>query len=78
MADGTSVIVENIFENRFKTAHELSKMGADIEVLKDRATVSGVSCLTGTEVSACDLRGGAAFLLSETCINYAKACMISP
>ncbi len=63
-ADGTSIIVENIFENRFKTAYELSKMGANIEVFKDKATVCGRPRLSGTSVSACDLRGGAALVIA--------------
>ncbi len=63
-ADGASMIIENIFENRFKTAHELSKMGADIEVFKDKATICGKPHLVGAEVSACDLRGGAALVIA--------------
>ncbi len=63
-AKGSSIIQENIFESRFKTAYELSKMGADIEVFKDRATVCGKKQLTGTSVSARDLRGGAAMVIA--------------
>lgn len=64
VAEGTSVITENVFENRYKHAPELSRMGASI-VLKDRmAVIRGVEELTGAEVSARDLRGGAALTLA--------------
>ena len=63
-ADGTSTIHERIFENRFKTADELSRMGADIEIKKDIATVCGKDHLTGAHVCACDLRGGAAMVIA--------------
>lgn len=64
IADGTSMIVENVFENRFKHAQELSRMGA-VHTIKDRtAVIRGVSRLTGAEVTARDLRGGAALVLA--------------
>ncbi len=64
VAEGTSVITENVFENRFKHASELSCMGASI-VLKDRtAVIRGVQTLTGAQVNARDLRGGAALTLA--------------
>ena len=64
IAKGTSVIIENVFDNRFKHAAELSKMGANI-ILKDRiAIIRGVDKLTGTEVEGKDLRGGAALVLA--------------
>ncbi|MBO7156524.1 MAG: UDP-N-acetylglucosamine 1-carboxyvinyltransferase, partial [Clostridia bacterium] len=60
VAQGTSIIVENIFETRFKHLPELVKMGAQVK-LKDRvAIISGVEDLLGTEVNSYDLRGGAA------------------
>lgn len=63
-ADGTTILVENIFENRFKHLPELCKMGANIRV-KDRiAFISGVKQLTGAEVIAMDLRGGASLVLA--------------
>ncbi|MDR0751697.1 MAG: UDP-N-acetylglucosamine 1-carboxyvinyltransferase [Christensenellaceae bacterium] len=63
-ADGTTILVENIFENRFKHIPELCKMGANIKV-KDRiAFITGVKQLTGAEVVAMDLRGGAALVLA--------------
>jgi len=64
LAKGTSVITENIFENRFMHAHELHRMGADI-VLKDRsAIVRGVEKLSSAPIKATDLRAGAALWLA--------------
>ncbi|MDE5593525.1 MAG: UDP-N-acetylglucosamine 1-carboxyvinyltransferase, partial [Clostridiales bacterium] len=63
-ATGSSVIVENLFENRFGYTTELVKMGANITV-KDRiAVVAGVPRLHGAAVKACDLRGGAALVIA--------------
>ncbi len=64
ISDGTSVIVENIFETRFKTASQLCKMGADITVSGSTAVVRGVPCLYGARVAATDLRGGASLVLA--------------
>lgn len=64
ISHGTSLIVENIFETRYKHVGELIKMGAEI-VVKDRcAIVRGVEKLYGTQVFAHDLRGGAALVLA--------------
>lgn len=64
VSQGTSVVVENIFETRFKHVGELSKMGAQI-VVKDRyAIVRGVPTLYGCDVYSHDLRGGAALVLA--------------
>ena len=63
-ASGTSVFVENIFENRYKHAGELVRMGADIKVEGKVAIVQGVPRLTGATVEATDLRGGAALLIA--------------
>ncbi len=63
-ASGSSVIVENLFENRFGYTSELVKMGASITV-KDRiAVVNGVPSLHGATLKACDLRGGAALVIA--------------
>ncbi len=63
-ASGSSVIVENLFENRFGYTSELVKMGASITV-KDRiAVVNGVTSLHGATLKACDLRGGAALVIA--------------
>lgn len=63
-AEGTSKVQECIFTGRFKTAGELLKMGADITVLGDTATIKGVQTLSGAQVTAMDLRGGAALVIA--------------
>lgn len=64
LADGTSVITESIFENRFKYVDELVRMGASIKVEGNVAIIDGVSELTGAEIEAPDLRAGAALVLA--------------
>ena len=67
IADGASIIVENVFENRFKHAAELACMGANA-VVKDRmAILRGVNRLMGADITARDLRGGAALALAGLC-----------
>ena len=61
---GTSVIVENIFENRFMVADELKRMGARIKVEGRMAVIEGVPFLQGTPVKATDLRAGAALIIA--------------
>lgn len=61
---GTSIIVENIFENRFQIADELKRMGARIKVEGRMAVIEGVSNLQGTQVKASDLRAGAALFIA--------------
>ena len=63
-AEGTSVFVENIFENRFRHVIELRRLGADIRVEGRVAMVTGVDRLVAAPVTACDLRGGAALILA--------------
>ncbi len=63
-AEGTSVIKESIFENRFMIASELNKMGADIKVESDVSIVKGVDKLQGAKVKATDLRGGVSLILA--------------
>ena len=63
-AEGSSIIEENIFENRFRTAEELKKMGADIRIKGNTAHISGKKCLYGTHLNAPDLRGGAALVIA--------------
>lgn len=63
-ADGRSCICERIFENRFRTAEELVKMGAGITVEGNCALIRGVSGLHGAVVDAPDLRGGAALVIA--------------
>lgn len=62
VAGGTTVFVENIFENRFKHASELVRLGAHISVEGKVAVVIGVRSLSGAELVATDLRGGAALV----------------
>ena len=63
-ADGTSIITENIFENRYKHVPELIRMGARIKTEGRIAVVQGVPALHGAVVRAGDLRGGAALVLA--------------
>ena len=62
VAEGTSVITETIFENRFSQAEELRRMGANIKTEGRTAVVKGVDSLSGASVEATDLRGGAALV----------------
>ena len=64
IARGTCVIVENIFETRFRPVGELRKMGADITVRDKVAVVRGVESLHAANVTAADLRGGASLVLA--------------
>jgi UDP-N-acetylglucosamine 1-carboxyvinyltransferase len=64
VAKGTSIVAENVFENRFKHASELQRLGADITVRDRIAIVRGVETLEGTRVAAKDLRGGAALVIA--------------
>ena len=74
-ADGTSLLEETIFENRFMHAPELTRMGADIEVHGGTATVTGVAQLKGAPVMATDLRASVSLILAglaaegETIVN---------
>lgn len=61
---GTSMIVENIFENRYKYTNELKRMGAKVTIEGKMAVIKGVRRLSGTTVNATDLRGGAAMVLA--------------
>lgn len=63
-AKGTSIIVENIFENRYKYAQELLRMGAKVNIEGNTAIVKGIRKLHGANVKATDLRGGAAMVIS--------------
>jgi UDP-N-acetylglucosamine 1-carboxyvinyltransferase len=64
LADGESIITENVFENRFMLAAELNRMGADIRIEGHHAIVHGVSELSGAPVTSPDLRGGAALVMA--------------
>ncbi len=64
LANGTSIVTESIFENRFKYADELTRMGANIKVEGNTAIIDGCELLTGARVSAPDLRAGAALVIA--------------
>ncbi len=64
IAEGTSVITEGVWDNRYKYVDELRRMGAQIQVDGKVAVIEGVECLTGAPVSACDLRAGAALIIA--------------
>ena len=64
LAEGNSVISENIFENRFMFASELIRMGADVTIDAHHALIQGVDQLQGAPVSSPDLRGGAALVIA--------------
>ncbi len=64
IADGTSMISETIFENRFIHVSELQRMGADIKVDGNVAMVKGVPNLSGAPVMATDLRASASLILA--------------
>ena len=61
---GTSIITETIFENRFMQAVELKRMGANIKIDGRSAVIEGIDRFTGSEVTATDLRAGAALILA--------------
>ena len=64
LAEGTSMVTESIFENRFKYVDELARMGSNIKVEGNVAVIDGVKRLTGAQVNAPDLRAGAALVLA--------------
>lgn len=64
IANGTSIVTETIFENRFKHVDELIRMGANIKTVGKVAIIKGSKELTGAKVTSKDLRGGAALVLA--------------
>ena len=62
-AKGTSIIIENIFENRYKYIQELNRMGTKIKVEGRTAVIKGTMRIQGTNVVSSDLRGGAALII---------------
>ncbi|MFP4458547.1 MAG: UDP-N-acetylglucosamine 1-carboxyvinyltransferase [Candidatus Zixiibacteriota bacterium] len=64
ISEGTSLVRETIFENRFTHAQELRRMGADIMDLGDRASIRGIKHLKSAKVMASDIRGGAGLVLA--------------
>jgi len=69
IAEGTGVITETIFENRFMHVQELQRLGADIRVKGNSAIVSGVSRLNGAPIMATDLRASASLVLAGLVAN---------
>lgn len=67
VADGTTVFVENIFENRYRHTGELVRMGANVKTVGKVAVVEGVNSLYGASVEAADLRGAAALVVAGLC-----------
>ncbi|MCL2343347.1 MAG: UDP-N-acetylglucosamine 1-carboxyvinyltransferase [Firmicutes bacterium] len=67
LAEGTSVVTEGVWDDRYKFVNELRKMGAQIQVDGKVAVVEGVKNLTGAVVAACDLRAGAAVVIAGLC-----------
>ncbi len=71
LSKGTSIVTESIFENRFKYADELIRMGASIQVEGNVAVIKGVERFTGAQVTAPDLRAGAALVIAGlTAVDY--------
>ena len=64
LAEGTSIVTESIFENRFKYVDELTRMGASVKVEGNTAIIDGAVGLTGARISAPDLRAGAALVIA--------------
>lgn len=64
LSEGTSIVTESIFENRFKYVDELTRMGADIKVEGNTAIINGVGKYTGASICAPDLRAGAALVIA--------------
>ena len=67
LSDGSAVVTENVFENRFMHVQELNRMGCDITVKGSNAFIKGVSALTGAPVMATDLRASASLILAGLC-----------
>ena len=64
LSQGTSIVTESIFENRFKYVDELTRMGATIKVEGNTAIIDGCETLTGARISSPDLRAGAALVIA--------------
>ncbi len=69
IAKGCSVLVETIFENRFRYMDELARLGAKFRIQNRVAVIEGVEALKGARVSCTDLRGGAALVVAGLCAN---------
>ena len=69
LSSGSSVVTENVFENRFMHVQELNRMGCDITVKGSNAFIKGVDSLNGAPVMATDLRASASLILAGLCAN---------
>ena len=69
LAQGTSVVTEGVWDNRYKYVDELTKMGAQIKVDGRVAIIEGVEGLSGAPIRAMDLRAGAALVIAGLCAN---------
>tara|TARA_Y100000768_G_scaffold352726_1_gene304525 strand:- start:1577 stop:2233 length:657 start_codon:yes stop_codon:yes gene_type:complete len=69
LSKGSSVVTENVFENRFMHVQELNRMGCDITVKGSNAFVKGVDSLNGAPVMATDLRASASLILAGLCAD---------
>jgi UDP-N-acetylglucosamine 1-carboxyvinyltransferase len=69
VANGTSIIKETVFENRFMHVAELKRMGADINIEGGTATIRGVERLKGAPVMATDLRASASLVVAALCVE---------
>ena len=69
LANGTSIVTEGIYDNRFRYTAELNRMGANVQVEGKAAVIDGVKELHGCEVRACDLRAGAAMVIAAMAAN---------
>jgi UDP-N-acetylglucosamine 1-carboxyvinyltransferase len=67
LAEGTSVITEDVWDNRYKYVAELRRMGAQVQVDGRVAVIEGVDKLSGAPIKACDLRAGAAMVIAGLC-----------
>ena len=79
LAQGTSLVTESVWNNRYRYVDELKRMGASIQVDDKTAVVEGVDHLTGAPIQACDLRAGAALVIAAlaakgeseiSCVQY--------
>ena len=69
LAEGTSILNEGVWDNRYRYADEFRRMGANIQVNGKEAVIEGVHALTGAPVCACDLRAGAAMIVAGLAAN---------
>ncbi|MDB0070248.1 UDP-N-acetylglucosamine 1-carboxyvinyltransferase [Gammaproteobacteria bacterium] len=69
LSNGSAVVTENVFENRFMHVQELNRMGCDITVKGSNAFIKGVNHLTGAPVMATDLRASASLILAGLCAD---------